>query len=119
MHGPHSNWPTVLFWQAPRLLLRTQEECQDLEPEADGAVSRAVGDEMPGTYINFYMANGSESEKGGIILPQFGDVERDAMAVQMFTEQFPNREIVPVMSRDILCGGGNIHCITQQQPKGE
>ena len=50
-------------------MLRTQEECQDLEPEADGAVSRAVGDEMPGTYINFYMANGSESEKGGIILP--------------------------------------------------
>ena len=51
-------------------MLRTQEECQDLEPEADGAVSRAVGDEMPGTYINFYMANGSESEKGLPVLAQ-------------------------------------------------
>ena len=30
----------------------------------------------------------------------------------------PNAEIVPIQSRDILLGGGNIHCITQQIPKG-
>jgi agmatine deiminase len=99
---------------APRGLLRTEDECRDLEPQADGLLARAVGDEMPGTYINFYMASGTE--KKGIILPQFGDVERDANAVAIFTAQFPEWEIVPVMSRDILCGGGNIHCITQQQP---
>jgi agmatine deiminase len=98
---------------APRNLIRTEKECEQLAPQADGTVARAPGDEMPGSYINFYMAN------GGIILPQFGDVERDAKAVEIMTNQFPNRKIVPIMSRDILCGGGNIHCITQQQPSGK
>ena len=83
-----------------------------MEVQADGTVARAAGDEMPGSYINFYMPN------GGIILPQFGDQERDANALEIFQQQFPNRIVVPVQSRDLLCGGGNIHCITQQQPSG-
>ena len=31
--------------------------------------------------------------------------------------QFPNRQIECLDGLDILMGGGNIHCITQQQPK--
>lgn len=30
----------------------------------------------------------------------------------------PEREIIAVDARDILTGGGNIHCITQQIPEG-
>jgi agmatine deiminase len=29
---------------------------------------------------------------------------------------FPARRIIAVPTRDIMLGGGNIHCITQQQP---
>ena len=74
---------------------------------------------MPGSYVNFYMCRGRKGERG-VVLPQFGDAERDMLAVKTLKDAFKEMkidvEIVPVMSRDILCGGGNIHCITQQQP---
>ena len=31
---------------------------------------------------------------------------------------FPERRIISVYAREILTGGGNIHCITQQIPEG-
>ena len=34
----------------------------------------------------------------------------------MLRRCFPEREIVGVPAREILLGGGNIHCITQQVP---
>lgn len=39
-------------------------------------------------------------------------------AVEVLQTAFPGRKVVSVQSREILLGGGNIHCITQQQPKG-
>jgi agmatine deiminase len=30
---------------------------------------------------------------------------------------FPERKVVGVSTKEIVYGGGNIHCITQQQPK--
>jgi agmatine deiminase len=58
-----------------------------------------------GSYINFYIAN------GGIIAPQFTD-EHDANALNTLSELFPNHEIIGISAREILLGGGNIHCIT-------
>ena len=40
------------------------------------------------------------------------------MARKVFQEVFPEREVVMVPTREVILGGGNIHCITQQQPKG-
>jgi len=100
----------VVKVHAPRNLIRTKEECEGLAT-VDGTAPRSEGDLLPGSYINFYMANGA------VILPQFGDKERDRMAVEVMRSVLPKRKIVPVQSREILCGGGNIHCITQQQPR--
>ena len=69
------------------------------------------GDDEPSSYINFYIANSA------IILPFFGDDTADQNAMKIIKEQFPNRQIECLDGHDILMGGGNIHCITQQQPK--
>ena len=50
-----------------------------------------------------------------VILPQYGD-ENDALAVQQVQAMFPERRVVGVQTREVAFGGGNIHCITQQQP---
>ena len=68
-------------------------------------------DDEPSSYINFYIANDA------IIFPIFGDDVADQNAMKIIKSQFPNRQIVCLDGHDILMGGGNIHCITQQQPK--
>ncbi|MHA5870331.1 agmatine deiminase family protein, partial [Pseudomonas aeruginosa] len=47
--------------------------------------------------------------------PSFDD-PKDAEARAILQRVFPEHEVVMVPGREILLGGGNIHCITQQQP---
>lgn len=61
--------------------------------------------------MNFYIAN------GGIVAPGFNDPIYDDAAKKKLEELFPGRKVVLVPSKEVLKGGGNIHCITQQQPK--
>lgn len=79
--------------------------------QVPGHFTRAVDNRMAGSYINYYVAN------GGVIVPQFNDVH-DQAALDTLQTLYPDREVVGVYSREILIGGGNIHCITQQQPRG-
>lgn len=70
-----------------------------------------VGDRLPSSYINLYFVN------GGVILPGFDDPKYDKLAYNRLSELFPDRKIVQINSREILLGGGGIHCITMQEPK--
>ena len=72
--------------------------------------SREVGERMAASYVNFYVANKA------VIVPQFGFKEADAKAIETLKPHFPARKVIGVPSREILIGGGNIHCITQQVP---
>ena len=74
-----------------------------------GSVERKPGDLCIASYLNFLIVN------GGVIVPQYGD-ENDALALKQIQEIFPSRKVVGVYTREIVYGGGNIHCITQQQP---
>lgn len=47
--------------------------------------------------------------------PSF-DAPTDEIAKRILEKCFPDRIVVLVPARDILLGGGNIHCITQQVP---
>lgn len=80
----------------------------EFEPGED---RREPGERLAASYVNFYLSN------GGVIVPQFGD-PHDRIAVEILSGIFPDRKIYPVYARDILLGGGNIHCITQQIPAG-
>lgn len=63
------------------------------------------------SYVNSYIANGA------VIMPTYDD-PNDAAAAAIMADVFPERRIVPVPALEIAQGGGSIHCITQQQPKG-
>ena len=79
-------------------------------PQAPAFYIDQTGGRLGLSHVNFYMAN------GGIVLPWFGTPEHDERVTGIFREVFPGRRIVPVPTRDLLYGGGNIHCITQQEP---
>jgi agmatine deiminase len=69
-----------------------------------------AGQRLAGSYVNFYLANGA------VMLPLL-DTRTDAAARRVLRRVFPRRRIVGVPAREILLGGGNLHCITQQQPQ--
>jgi agmatine deiminase len=46
----------------------------------------------------------------------FYDKRRDSAARAMLRRLFPTREVLGIETREVLLGGGNIHCITQQIP---
>nr|GMC71871.1 agmatine deiminase [Ipomoea batatas] len=99
----------VIKLHVPGPLYMTEEEANGLV-EDDGK-PRLPGTRLAASYVNFYIAN------GGIITPQFGD-KWDDEAVRVLSHAFPDHEVVRIEgAREIVLGGGNIHCITQQQPR--
>ena len=79
----------------------------------EGEDMREVGERLAASYVNFYFSNDA------VIMPVFGgeNSKSDERAVQLMKQWNPDRRILPVQARDILTGGGNIHCITQQIPQ--
>jgi agmatine deiminase len=55
---------------------------------------------------------------GGIVMPLL-DPHTDERAAAVLQRVCPDRLIVGVPAREILLGGGGIHCITQQIPSYE
>jgi agmatine deiminase len=77
----------------------------------EGTIPREDGEIVAASYMNFLIVN------GGVIVPQYGD-ENDELAIEQIKAMFPEREVVGVRTEEVVYGGGNIHCITQQQPRG-
>jgi agmatine deiminase len=99
---------TVHKMPIPGPLYATQDECAGVDPVV-GTQERNPGERLAGSYVNFLIVN------GGIIAPSFDD-PHDETARALLQQLFPQHEVVMVPGRELLLGGGNIHCLTQQQP---
>jgi len=95
---------------SPGPLKMTAAEAAGVQHRA-GTQPRQAGARLAASYANFYIAN------GGIVMPLL-DARTDRAALAQLRRIFPRREVVGVPGREILLGGGNIHCITQQVPAG-
>ncbi|KAJ5773850.1 hypothetical protein N7457_008746 [Penicillium paradoxum] len=113
---PHSS--------VPHLWMKVHEEIRDILHQSVDAKGRRFkvhivdepdpkifGDlsyEEPATnYVNFYFVN------GGLILPQFGDQQRDREALELLQRLCPDRVVQPVLVTGLPLAGGVIHCATQ------
>jgi len=88
-----------------------RDEAQGVDA-AEGSKPREAGARMAASYVNFYLGTRR------IVVPLL-DPRRDGAALRKLKALFPRREVVGVPGREILLGGGNVHCITQQVPRGK
>ena len=98
----------VVLLPAPGPLTISAEEAAGVQPRA-GTLPRRAGDRLAASYANFYLGNSR------VVVPLL-DARRDEQALEILRGCFPEREVVGVPGREILLGGGNVHCITQQVP---
>ena len=93
----------------PGPLEMTAEEAAGVDA-VGGTKTRLAGDRLAASYVNFYIANSR------IVMPLLNE-STDDEARAVLAGLFPDREVVGVPTREVLLGGGNIHCITQQVPR--
>lgn len=92
----------------PGPLYFTEEEANGIDM-CDG-MAREPGERLAASYANYLISNKH------IIYPLLDD-KTDSIARDKLAEIYPDYELTGVAAREILLGGGNIHCITQQIPK--
>ncbi|MGI5233046.1 agmatine deiminase [Actinoallomurus sp. CA-142502] len=83
------------------------------DEEARGVDTLGVPDTGPGrlaaSYANFYLTSDH-------VFAPLLDPEHDDEAMLRLGRIFPNHTVVGLPTRELLLGGGNIHCATQQIP---
>jgi len=67
---------------------------------------------LPATYANFLIMNHQ------ILVPVYGQPEKDIMACQLIGEAFPGRKVVGIDCNALVRQHGSLHCATMQLPKG-
>lgn len=102
----------IIKIKVPKPMYMSEKESNGIEVSNHDAKERHEGDRLAASYINFY-----QGEKF-VILPAFG-VPEDKAAKRKLQELYPNKDIIQINTKEILLGGGNVHCITMQIPYNE
>lgn len=92
----------------PGPLFVQPEEAQSVQ--ASEFMERQAGERLAASYANFLISN-------QVVVMPLLDSACDQQALQILQQAFPNHRVLGVPTRNILLGGGNIHCITQQVPE--
>jgi agmatine deiminase len=98
----------VITLPSPGPLAITEQEAEGVDA-VEGSLPRCAGDRLAASYANFYLGTSR------VVFPLL-DERYDEQAAEVLRGCFPDREVLGVRAREILLGGGNIHCITQQVP---
>lgn len=64
---------------------------------------------LPATYANFLFVNDA------VLVPVY-NLDTDKAALEVFTETFPNKEIVGIDCSVLIKQHGSLHCVTMQYP---
>ena len=101
----------VIKLAMPKPIYMTEDEVSGLDL-FDGEPTRDTVSPLSASYVNLYIGNKT------VVMPAFGgeNEEYDARAAKTVQQVFPDKEVIQIYARDILIGGGNIHCITHQIP---
>ena len=78
----------------------------------EGENEKMRGERLPATYANFLCVNGA------VLMPTYGDAERDERARRQLQSAFPKHEVVPIDCRVLIEQHGSLHCCTMQFPQG-
>ena len=69
------------------------------------------GQRLPATYANYLILNTA------VLVPIYGNAQDQAACAAIATA-FPEREIVPILCRELIEQHGSLHCVTMQIPQG-
>jgi len=67
---------------------------------------------LPASYINFIFLNGA------VLVPLFND-KKDYLALGIFNELFPDRDVIGINAVDMVWGLGTLHCLSREIPAAE
>lgn len=65
---------------------------------------------LPATYANFLFVNGA------VLVPTYG-VKEDSIALDLFTQTFTQRDIIPINCSTLIKQHGSLHCVTMNFAK--
>ena len=85
----------------------TRDKGQEASSEGQEA------ERLPATYANFLIINGA------VLVPTYAQPEKDAEALRIVQQAFPDREMIGIDARTIIRQHGSVHCLTMQVPSGE
>lgn len=78
--------------------------------EASGDIIRDTGTPLCASYANCYVTDRA------IFVPKFGN-SLDLVVSSIIQDAMPYKTVVQIPSRELLLGGGSVHCVTKEVPQ--